>query len=1423
MGTRTINTVFKVGGESEYRAAVKRINAAIQELNSEMKLTEARFEGQENSYTALYTKQQQLIRMYENHNELVRTYSDRLKAVKDSTEALNKKSEELRDTLKQLQDKMENTPKDSDLYKELAKEAEEAAADLKAVETQMGRNATKSLELQTAINKSNLEIGNLQRELEELWPRVEEAAESTDGYARSMEDVGEAAGEMGEKTESALDTIASAAGAAKIDEFFRKIVDVITDCVDASVEFESAMAGVFKTIDATEAEQLALTEGIKELSLRPPATTTEIAAVAEAAGQLGVEKGSILEFTETMIQMGITTNISSKEAAVSLARLANITGMSADEYDRLGSVIVALGNSFATTETEIVEMATRLAATGELVGLTESEIMAVSTALSSLGIEAEAGGTAIAKVFKKLETATSVYEPAIDVITRTGYSLRELELMESNQSKVFKETADSIGVTASELSKYMDNVKVLNQIADVSGTTAEEFANAWGVNAVGAVDQFVTGLGKMEERGENAVGTLNEIAGFTEVRLSNAILALASSGGVLTEALDTANTAWEENSALAEEAAKRYETTESKITIMKNAVDLLKQEIGDDFAAAIEPGVEKLTDFAVAAAESAAESPALATGLAGIAGAAGGLAGLSTVATGIQLVAKALELFGKSATPVGIAVSVLGGLAAAVAVYNANALKISDEAQALIDKNDALMDSAENLSKSWDALQMDNETKEKQVQALIDKVSELSGQINKTPSDVAVLSSAVDQLNDILPGLGLTFDEQTGKINMTREAMLNFAETSLEVAKMESAKKYVQELAETQGDLQFQYDLTSAKVREAAKAYDEAKEALENLNYVAGDPTNITTGAREKYRALSEEVRRTKKELKELQGQQSELADALVTAGEDLAEATAQYDAYAAEIVEVGEAVEETAESFENSAELQAEATRRMVEDGKAAYEQALQDAQDFYDEKLEEYQEELDGELERLQDSFADKRKEEQRNNRELLKEFKAAQKEKQEALEEALAEEMAALEAQYAEKKALIDKEYEDRIAALGDSEKAKEIAGIDDKIAELEATAKAEEEARKLKQQEDKKAALQKKIDEAKDREAKQEAEEKLDEYLAELEQKRIEEEREANIKALEDRKKQLQEELEAEAKNIEESKKQAIDGLEEKLAEEKSLLEESHAQKREQLQEELDKELQDYQDYLSDQLELLSKNQSKELEKIKKQNQKKLEEKKESLNKEKEELKKNADKEYEIVQKNAEAMSGEWEKYFAEVVEEATAISGSVQTAGEEVGKAFVAGLEKGLSGVESATKTAASAKKLAKVVDETARDVLQVRSPSRVAMKTFGYYAEGAALGLLSKVDEIRSAADQLIKPLVDGGEIASSLADGREVLRQNASAVTASMAHASGESFGTVNNTYNITIPASDVKEFNDIVRIAQLETVSTRMGYIKR
>ncbi|WP_294593299.1 phage tail tape measure protein, partial [uncultured Streptococcus sp.] len=74
-----------------------------------------------------------------------------------------------------------------------------------------------------------------------------------------------------------------------------------------------------------------------------------------------------------------------------IAKIANITGLTSDEYQRFGSSVVALGNNFSTTESDIISMANRLAASGTLAGLTNQEILGLATAMSSVGIEAEAG------------------------------------------------------------------------------------------------------------------------------------------------------------------------------------------------------------------------------------------------------------------------------------------------------------------------------------------------------------------------------------------------------------------------------------------------------------------------------------------------------------------------------------------------------------------------------------------------------------------------------------------------------------------------------------------------------------------------------------------------------------------------------------------------------------------------------------------------------------------------------------------------------------------------------------------------------------------------------------------------------------------------------------------------------------------------
>jgi TP901 family phage tail tape measure protein len=320
---------------------------------------------------------------------------------------------------------------------------------------------------------------------------------------------------VGKKGFSVLSKTIVATGAA--------IGTVSLAAIKAGIEFESAFAGVKKTVNATDAELAEMEQGIRDMSKEMPQSAAAIASVAEAAGQLGIKNESILGFTKTMTMLGDATNMSSDEAATSLARLANITGMSQQDFDRLGSSVVALGNNLATTESEIVAMSMRIAGAGAQVGMTEAEILSFSGALSSVGIEAEAGGTAFSTLISKMSLATQ----------KGGVELE--------------------------------------QFAAVAGMSAEDFKKAFEEDASAAIITFIQGLDKINKDGGSAIKTLDEM-GLSDIRMRDALLRAAGASDTFTEAIKIGTEAWEENTALTKEAEQRYQTMESRIAIFKNTV-----------------------------------------------------------------------------------------------------------------------------------------------------------------------------------------------------------------------------------------------------------------------------------------------------------------------------------------------------------------------------------------------------------------------------------------------------------------------------------------------------------------------------------------------------------------------------------------------------------------------------------------------------------------------------------------------------------------------------------------------------------------------------------------------------------------------------------------------------------------------------------
>lgn len=318
--------------------------------------------------------------------------------------------------------------------------------------------------------------------------------------------------------------------------------------------FDQGLIGVGKTTDLAGSQLEALGLDIQALARRVPEATTTLLSIAQSAGQLGVQgSANILKFTEVIGQLGGATNLQGEQAASTLARLINITGESVGNVDRLGSAIVDLGNNFAATEAEIADVALNVARGTAPFGVSLQDILGISTALRAVGVEAEAGGSTILRAFQQINSA------------------------------------------------LQGGGKELDALVALTGKSAEELRETFARDATQAFLDFVAAAGEVEA---TQLPAFLEQLGLDGVRAAGILQALAGNTDLVRRALETSNRAWEQNSALGEEARRAAEGFNAQMQITRNVLSEAAVLLGSELAPVILDLANDFRDFVVAAKES---------------------------------------------------------------------------------------------------------------------------------------------------------------------------------------------------------------------------------------------------------------------------------------------------------------------------------------------------------------------------------------------------------------------------------------------------------------------------------------------------------------------------------------------------------------------------------------------------------------------------------------------------------------------------------------------------------------------------------------------------------------------------------------------------------------------------------------------------
>ena len=841
----------KIDGDTTgFQKAINKIKSetagldkTMSKLKSSMKFNEGDFQSFATYQNLLQDKIKSTTKQLEVYNKKLMNYPKTQKQWADAVSSATKSVDNYTHTFNSLNKEYTNNSKQINAWKEAIANGTRSA---EQGETAIQRLASRNVTLREAMDDCTSGIAEQKKVLVDLGSTYEDSQRTYLGLK---------AGALGLKNELAgmsnsfistnqnllrlYDTLGKVS--SKAEQFANTVKPLsmlsfagIAAATKTAIEFEDAWTGVTKTVNGTPQQFEKINAGLKNLAQNTSSTYQDIAHYAELAGQMGIPTDSIVGFTKTITQLGDTTNLVGEEAAQSIAKFSNVMVSQSKKtntyYSRLGSTIVDLGNKFSTTESDIMDMATRLGVAGKMVGFNSNQVLGLSTALSSLGIEAAAGGSSVSKMLK-----------TIDISVSTGD-------------------------------------KKLQKFAEVSGMTSEQFQKAWGEDAAGTFLKFVEGIGKSAD----VTKTLDEL-GIKEVRQAQSMGALAQSSDVLANALNVSKNAWNDNSAMANEAEKRYATLKSQLSQTWEAIKQAGNELGQAFT----PTLTDLLKIVKKAANAfsnldegtqqtiakmllltAAAYPT-AKGVSKVAGATQGAIkfftkahpSLQKVADGFGIIEKEGELASTSIISLGkgfvlthpaiTAVTVaLGAFAGAVvwadkkrkeAMETANkelAYKDTDYAVTLkvIDGYDKYAKSMTKTKNSMGEIVTQYTQNNKTASHLMKTIEDLNAKESLNATQKTMLAEAVRELNQLYPDLGVEIDANTGKLNLNKDAhyeSIDAIKERITQIQEEAKQEALASIAKKNAAAQLKAELKNAELTESIKSTTEAFKKL-NAEYVDG-------------------------------------------------------------------------------------------------------------------------------------------------------------------------------------------------------------------------------------------------------------------------------------------------------------------------------------------------------------------------------------------------------------------------------------------------------------------------------------------------------------------------------------------------------------------------------------------------------------
>lgn len=733
MSSRVIDTIIRLSGESEYRTALGNCNREMKILKSQLDLTASEFRNNANSTEALTAKGKLLSAMYDSQQQKISILKGAVEGATSTREHETSTVADLRrqydEAKKKLAEYGEQMDENNEEYQQ-AKAAVDKLREAIVVHQAKLDSSTKAADrYEVQLNKAQIALDDLSEKIGENNRYLQEASESADGCAKSIDNFGKQtkkSADSVDKDASAVEALATAMVASGVKESVETLSDTMMVCSKAAAAFESSFAKVSTLADTTKVPLDSLRSGILSISSDLDIVAEDISEAVYQALSAGVDTSHVLDFVRQSSQLAVAGFTDSATAVDVLTTILNSYGMEAAQTEAVASKLVKTQDLGKLSVADLGKVLGRIIPSAAAYGVNLDNVAAAYANMTAGGINAE--------------NTTTYLSTMLDELSDSGSSV----------SKILREQ------TGKSFSELMAEGQTLGDVLDILGQTAggnaTEFANLW---------QSATA-------GKGAVALFN--AGSE--KFNQTMLAMESSSG-----------------AVAANYKKIADTSEHASQRVATAAQNLKIAVGEQ----LNPVLNNLRNFSADIVDGAAqvvrESPGLVSIISGVTVAVGALAAAVSGLMAAKAAAEAMKKLNIAilSNPYVLAGAAIIALVTAIGTYVSSVETTKDRVDALTESSRALSATVSDSKVSYEESIASTQAAASMAEAYIGRMKELEAQGLKNNESQAEYAMRLEKLNSIMPGLNAELDAETHAVKGGTAALAANAEAWKEKALQEAA------------------------------------------------------------------------------------------------------------------------------------------------------------------------------------------------------------------------------------------------------------------------------------------------------------------------------------------------------------------------------------------------------------------------------------------------------------------------------------------------------------------------------------------------------------------------------------------------------------------------------------------------------------